>query len=144
MNDTRKVISSLEVAALLTDGAAIVAAIASPHGFVWRLGDVHEGHPGNAARGAFVRADRMLDLGFRNSLNIAAYRVGTSVVSHEVWMRHLGHHADAEYPGFSSDPLDAFRHLASDLEKYGSDFLWGDGATIAAASQLRRPSGTFR
>jgi hypothetical protein len=31
----------------------------------------------------------------------------------------------SHYPGFSDDPLDAFRHLLLDLEQHGSNFLGG-------------------
>lgn len=64
------------------------------------------------------------------------YRIGTASVSHEALMRHLGHHADAAYPGYSSDLLDAFQHLASDLQNFGDDFLFGGGATIIAAAKV--------
>ena len=50
-------------------------------------------------------------------------------------MRYLGHHADAAYPGYSSDLLDAFRHLARDPQSFGADFMFGDGETIIAASK---------
>jgi hypothetical protein len=64
------------------------------------------------------------------------YRVGTASVRHEALMKYAGHHADAEYPGYSTDPLDAFRHLASDLQRFGGDFICADGATIIAASKV--------
>jgi hypothetical protein len=35
-----------------------------------------------------------------------------------------------EYPGFSDDPLDGFRHLRADLEKHGSSFLTGSDADL--------------
>jgi len=39
----------------------------------------------------------------------------------------LGPSAGNRYPGFSDDPLDAFRGLLHDLERYASDFLVGSG-----------------
>lgn len=57
-------------------------------------------------------------------------------MGHEALMRYLGHHADAAYPGYSSDLLDAFRHLASDLQKFGGDFMFGDGETLIAAGKV--------
>jgi hypothetical protein len=48
-------------------------------------------------------------------------------------MRYTGHSSEAKYPGFSSDPLQAFRDLASDLVNFGTDFLSGDGASLRAA-----------
>jgi hypothetical protein len=49
-----------EVIAILDAGAKIVGVVIEPHGFVWALGKTHEGHPGNAARGAFAKGDRRL------------------------------------------------------------------------------------
>jgi hypothetical protein len=40
-----------------------------------------------------------------------------------------------QYPGFSDDPLDGFRHLAHDLRKYCADFLVGSGADFQAAKK---------
>jgi hypothetical protein len=90
-----------------------------------------------AARGAFVRGDRQLELSFRWSLGPVIYRIGTVSVNHETLMKSAGHYAEAEYPGFSTDPLDAFRHLASDLQRFGGDFMCSDGATIIAASKAK-------
>ncbi len=41
----------------------------------------------------------------------------------------------------STDPIDAFRHLASDLRNFGGDFVFGDGATIIAASKVSYVGG---
>jgi hypothetical protein len=108
-----------DIIAILDAGSRIVGVVIEPHGFVWTLGKTHEGHPGNAARGAFVRGDRQLELNFRWSLGPVIYRIGTVSVNHETLMKSAGHYAEAEYPGFSTDPLDAFRHLASDLQRIG-------------------------
>jgi hypothetical protein len=84
----------------------------------------------------FAKGDRQLELGFRWRLGPVTYRIGTASVSHETLMRYSGHHADAAYPGYSSDLLDAFRHLASDLQKFGGDFTFGNGSTIIAAGKV--------
>ena len=34
------------------------------------------------------------------------------------------------YPGFSNDPLDAFRHLRDDLQNYCDEFLEGTNDTF--------------
>jgi hypothetical protein len=64
---------------------------------------------------------------------------------HEDYMRHIGHKRDARYPGFSSDPLDAFRDLAYDLVHFCGDFLSGSGdsfrAACAAEEKSPRPYG---
>jgi len=131
-----KIMELADVIATLAAGAKIVGPVIEPHGFVWVPGKTHDGHPGNAARGTFVKGDRQLELGFRWSLGPVIYRIGTASVSHEALMRYSGHHADAAYPGYSTDLLDAFRHLASDLQKFGGDFMFGDGATIIAAGKV--------
>jgi hypothetical protein len=125
-----------DVIATLATGAKIVGPVIEPHGFLWGPGKTHEGHPGNAARGTFVKSDRQLELGFRWSLGPVIYRIGTASVSHEALVRYSGHHADAAYPGYSSDLLEAFRHLASDLQNFGGDFMFGDGTTIIAAGKV--------
>lgn len=130
-----------DVIAILDAGAKIVGVVIEPHGFVWARGKTHAGHPGNAARGVFVKGDRQLELGFRWSLGPVMYRVGTASVSHEALMKYSGHHAEAEYPGYSTDPLDAFRHLASDLQRFGDDFVFGGGTTIIAASRMSYVGG---
>jgi hypothetical protein len=131
-----EILDLADVVEILDAGAKIIGVVIEPHGFVWTPGNTHAGHPGNAARGAFVKGDRQLELGFRWSLGPVTYRVGTASVSHQALMKYGGHHVDAEYPGYSTDPLDAFRHLASDLEKFGGNFIFGDGATIVAASKV--------
>ena len=52
-------------------------------------------------------------------------------------MGYAGHYAEAEFPGVSTDPLDAFRHLACDLNRFGGDFMFGNGASIIASSQAK-------
>jgi hypothetical protein len=130
-----------DVLATLAAGAKIVGRVIEPHGFLWERGKTHVGHPGNAARGAFVKADRRLELGFRWSLGPVIYRIGAATVSDEALIRYSGHSADAAYPGYSSDLLDAFRHLASDLQRFGGDFMFGDGATIIAAGKVPNVGG---
>jgi hypothetical protein len=125
-----------DVIAILDAGAKIVGVVIEPLGFVWALGKTHAGHPGSAARGAFVKGDRQLEVGFRWSLGPIIYRVGGAAVNHEALVKYAGHSTEAEYPGYSTDPLDAFRHLASDVKNFGGDFMFGDGASIIAASRV--------
>lgn len=124
-----------DVIATLNAGAKIVGAVIEPHGFLWVSGNSGVGHPGDFASGAFVRADRRLELRFRWSLGLVKYHLGSTVISHEQLMRFSGHATEAQYPGFSSDPLDAFRHLAHDLQKYATDFIEGDGSSIVSAKK---------
>jgi hypothetical protein len=68
---------------------------------------------------------RRLELHFRHSLGLVTYHLGGITLGHADYMRALA--ARNEYPGFSDDPLDGFRHLRHDLERYGADFLTGPG-----------------
>jgi hypothetical protein len=54
----------------------------------------------------------------------------------------LGRRGGNHYPGFSEDPLDGFRHLRYDLERYCSEFLSGSAEAFQqvaarAATQAR-------
>jgi hypothetical protein len=124
-----------DVVATLNAGARIVGAVIEPHGFLWVPGNSGVGHPGDFAGGSFVRDNRRLELHFRWSLGLVRYHVGAIVISHEQLIRYSGHAMEAQYPGFSSDPLDAFRHLAHDLQNYATNFIEGDGSTIVAAEK---------
>ena len=125
---------------VLDSGAKIVGAVVSPHGFVWVPGPTHRGHPGDSASGNFVRNDRRLELHFRWSLGIVTYHIGELQLPHTTYMHQSGHKSDARYPGFSSDPLDAFRDLAYDLEHFCGDFLTGSGDSFRAACIAARES----
>ena len=128
-----EVMSTPDVTAILDAGARVIAEVVTPYGFVWVPGPTHRGHPGDSASGSFERGDRRLELHYRWSLSIVSYHFGDSVLSHVSYMRHSGHKADARYPGFSSDPLDAFRDVAYDLAHFCEDFLGGSGDSFRAA-----------
>jgi len=70
-------------------------------------------------------------------------------VDHASYMRAvLGPAGGNQYPGFSTDPLDAFRHLAHDLESYCDAFLGNSDsefeATVRKAAAEARPPGVRR
>jgi hypothetical protein len=50
-------------------------------------------------------------------------------------MRALGCRKESAYPGFSADPLDGFRRLASDLERFGDEFLKGTDQHFLARAE---------
>jgi hypothetical protein len=122
-----------DVTAILDAGVQIIGGVITPYGFVWMPGPAHRGHPGDSAAGSFKRGDRRLELHYRSSLGLVSYHLGDLILSHDSYMRHSGHKADAHYPGFSSDPLDAFRDLAYDLGHFCLDFLDGSGDSFRAA-----------
>ena len=112
----------------LVDGRRILEPVLRPAGFAFVLRPSGRGSGGYFASGAFERPGRRLEFHFRYSLGLVAYHVGAMSLDHRQYMRALGHERDAAYPGFSSDPLDGFRHLRSDLARFGAEFLEGSDA----------------
>ena len=117
----------------LTKGRAALDPLLQKSGFSWVATGSGQGSGGTFASGKYVRGERELELHFRHGLGLFTYRVGLNAVSHEDYIRFLGHAKDAEFPGFPSDPLDGFRALANDINRWCGDFLNGPGETIGAA-----------
>ena len=66
-------------------------------------------------------------------------------LSHENYMRSLKTHRQAEYPGYSKEPLAAFEHLASDIARFCQEFLQGDGQEVVRyASELAANPKKFK
>ena len=136
----------MQPAEQLLAGIAILDPIMAPRGFRFAMTLVDRGSGGDFATGSYVRDDRQLELHFRRSLGLVTYRVQALVMAHEdltyVQQARLGR---AQYPGFSDDPLDGFRHLRSDLERFGVSFLDGTDAQVrelfAHAAAHPRPTG---
>ena len=83
---------------------------------------------GDFACGQYVRGERRLEIHFRFSLGLVTYHMGSVSLTHEAYMRALlGKNGGNQYPGFSGDPLDGFRHLNYDLAHFCGDFLNGSG-----------------
>lgn len=117
----------------LTAGATILAPLLSSHGFAFEFRDEGRGSGGYFASGEFVREERRLELHFRHSLGLVTYHVGPLHARHETYMKELGVLGRNQYPGFSDDPLDGFRHLANDLG-FAADFLSGNGHILHSAA----------
>jgi len=113
-------------------GADILGPVLKPHGFAFAPGEVGKGSGGHFAQGAFVRGNHRLEFSVRNSLGLVDYRVGDKRITHEEYMRVVAPPGKNSYPGFSDDPLDGFRHLASDLKKFCGVFLTGSDADFEA------------
>ena len=61
---------------------------------------------------------------FRYSLGLVTYHLNSLSISHFKYLRSvLGRPNASHYPGFSSEPIDAFGDLHLDLEEYCADFL---------------------
>ena len=95
--------------------------------------------------GGFARANRSLEFSVRHALGEVRYRVDAATLLHEDFARAAVGRGQARYPGFSDDPLDGFRDLATDLVRFGSVFLAGTTAEFAAlvtkAERTRPPRG---
>jgi hypothetical protein len=117
----------------LAAGVELRAPVIKTHGFTFVSLARVKGSGGWSASGEFRRERagelRRLELHFRNSLGLVTYHVDSTALSHADYMRALN--ARNEYPGFSDDPLDGFRHLLHDLERYAGDFLDGPGDEFA-------------
>ncbi len=62
---------------------------------------------------------------------MVTYHLGAQSISHQEYMCSvLGKPNLSRYPGFSNEPLEAFRDLRNDLEDYGIDFLAGTNETF--------------
>jgi hypothetical protein len=110
----------------LRAGTAILDTILAPHGFI--VGPISSGAAsgGSFAWCEYCRGNRRLRLHFRYSLGLVEYELGGVTLSHEDFMWSVqGRRWATNYPGFSKDPLDGFRHLAADLTQYAQDFLTG-------------------
>ncbi len=107
-------------------GSHLLEPLFLKHGFVFSTLNAGSSSGGRFASGEFRKAHRRLEFHFRHSLGMVTYHLGSRSMSLEDYMRSvLGRPNASHYPGFSSDPLDAFRHLYLDLEEHCAEFLEG-------------------
>ena len=100
-------------------GCKILDDVMNPCGFCLIEGASGKSSGGNFASGEYVRGDRKLEIHFRYSLGLVTYRIGSLSLTHESYMRALlGKNGGNQYPGFSDDPLEGFRHLSHDLAHF--------------------------
>src|SRR3979490_886340 len=108
---------------ILESGRKILDVVLVPHGFAFKETAVGKSSGGDYASGKYGKADRHLEIHFRFSLGLVTYHMGALAISHEAYMCSLlGLQGGNKYPGFSDDPLEAFRDLAFDLNTFCSDF----------------------
>lgn len=120
---------------ILRAGCEILDQIMAPYGFRFVPGASGNSNFGLFASGDYVRGDRRLELHFRYSLGLVTYHIGDVSVSHDAYLRALTKDEGGnQYPGFSAEPLDGFRHLAHDLQKFCGDFLFGGGEILLAVT----------
>jgi hypothetical protein len=119
----------------LLDGARIIGEVLLPAGFSFQLEAEGHGSGGAFASGRFARGERAIELHFRHSLGLVTYHLGELSLDHATFMRHLGVYGRNSYPGFTEDPLEGFRQLASDLVRYCQDFVIGDASQFLEFAQ---------
>ena len=114
---------------ILLAGIKELDSIMVPHGFAFVLLQEGKSSGGSFANGEYWRGNRRLELHFRWSLGLVTYHVGNVSLGHEDYIRALlgtsKVRGQSSYPGFSTDPMDGFRHLREDLERFGDIFLTG-------------------
>jgi hypothetical protein len=119
----------MEPAEILQAGIRELDAIMVPYGFAFEPAQEGKSSGGKFANGEYCRGNRRLELHFRWSLGLVTYHVGDVFLGHEDYVRALFGLSKVQrqnsYPGFSTDPLDGFRHLREDLERFGEVFLNG-------------------
>ena len=118
---------------VLLDGVKILDRVLSPKGFQFQFKGHGPSSGGNFAWGEFVRDNRWLEIHFRHGLGLVRYHIGNHSASHESYMRALGVRDQCKYPGYSDDPLEAFRDLAHDLV-FADDFFTGTAAILRRAA----------
>jgi len=124
---------------ILDRGCKLLQSFLSKHGFAFLPLATGPSSGGPFASAEFKRGDRRLELHFRDSLGMVTYHLGPRSVTHEEYMLSvLGNPYASRYPGFSDDPLDAFRGLSEDLMEHCNEFLEGtDEAFLSRIEDAR-------
>jgi hypothetical protein len=119
----------------LRQGSKILDPVLRPYGFQFTEGSSGIGSGGSFACGDYVFENKRLELHFRYTLGFVTYHLNNYSVSHTAYMRALlGESGGNQYPGFSDDPMNGFRHLAHDLQNFAGDFLFGNGVILVKAA----------
>ena len=128
---------------ILRAGRELIDPILMPCGFSWGHGASGASSGGDFASGWYCRDDWTLELHYRSSLGLVTYRMGELCMDHAEYMSVVAQRGQSQYPGFSDDPLDGFRHLAHDLVAYCAAFLRGSDCEFARVVELAtaKPQG---
>jgi len=110
---------------MLIEGCTILDPVLVPEGFSFKVIETAKGSGGHYAVGSYSARNRTLELHARWALGIVRYGIREEWIDHSRLMEALGVRDRAAYPGFSDDPLDGFRHLRADLERFASGFVSG-------------------
>ena len=129
---------------MLQRGSKFLSASLDSAGFLASEIESGKGSGGPAAWRRFVNGNRDIEVHFRLSLGLVSYQWNDVALSHGELLRALG--IKGTYPGFSTDPMDGFKHLAADLSGPLAPFVHGDFewwqhaiATAAQPPQSRLP-----
>jgi hypothetical protein len=134
---------------ILHEGCKFLDPVMNAQGFSFREGPSGKSSGGLYASGVYVNGPRELEIHYRFSLGLVKYHFGAACMDHESYMRAvLDDKGGNKYPGFSDDPLAAFRDLAYDLQNFARAFLDGDSKQFAlhvvAADEWKKISGIAR
>jgi hypothetical protein len=134
---------------VLREGCTILDPVMSEHGFSFADGRSGRGSGGHYATGTYVNADRKLEFHYRYSLGLVTYHFRHAHMDHESYMHILlGDKRGNRYPGFSDNPLAAFRDLAYDVQNFATAFLQGNfelfASYTAALEQWKKIPGIAR
>jgi hypothetical protein len=134
---------------ILREGRSLLDPVMHRHGFSFKDGPAGRSSGGHYASGVYVNGNRRLEIHFRYSLGLVTYHFGRTSLDHESYMHALlGTNGGNKYPGFSEDPLDAFRGLAYDLENFATAFLNGNSEEysrcVIAAEERKKIPGFAR
>ena len=108
----------------LLQGSELLKPLFTKHGFAFVPLDKGNSSGGPFASAGFIKGDRRFEFHFRFSLGMVTYHLGSESITHQEYMCSvLGEPNRSRYPGFSDDPLDAFRNLRDDVENHCIEFL---------------------
>src|SRR6266571_9517877 len=129
-------------------GVELLSPVLVPYGFVYQASEVDRGSGGLYAHGgSHERTVRWNSACAMRSVRSAIASMLPRYCT-KYFARAAVGRGQARYPGFSDDPLDGFRDLATDLVRFGSVFLAGTTAEFAAlvtkAERTRPPARVCR
>lgn len=129
----------------LAEGAKLLAPVLCPHGFVFSPVMHGKGSGGYCAIGTYCRQNRSLELHYRWGLGIVLYRIDDAELDHNTYMKLLNVADQSEFMRSALDKtLDGFNRLKLDIERFGHDFLSGDGIQFKAlARRFKADPGMF-
>jgi hypothetical protein len=133
----------MEQAKFLEDGAALLAPLLEPLGYVFTIAErLAYGSGGDFATAVYRWTDREIRLWARYENLSTRYALSGYEFTHDDLMRATGLDKSAQFPGFNNgEPMSAFRRLRHDLQDCDA-FLTGDASMLIAHIQALPPKAT--